>query len=460
MLDEPHPELRQRAVVLALGAVRAARSPGSRARRAALLAEPFRSSASHARRRCSSMPEPPAARRRTHGRTPRRSCADASRSRSAGRASRLIPMAVDLLRPRHPRARLHSGRGARRLRARGDRARRRGRLSYGPASGIRRCGSGSRSGTASTRRACCHERVAPGLRLPRAAPARGGPRRVLVEAPTYDRPLKILARARRRGRPRCRWTRTGSTSTRSSARSTTGDEPAFLYTIPTFQNPSGRTLPGASAAQRLAELARERDLLVLEDDPYGLVRFEGEPPPTPLRPRRRRARHLLVVVLEDGRARPPRRLLRAAGRRSRRRSRRSPSRPTSRRRSSPRRRCSSSSGAASSSPTCERVCGLLARAAGRDARGARARVRRPARRGAHPEGGYFLWLDLPDGTDAAALLERADRGGRAVREGLRLLPGGSRRRLVGAARVQLRLARGDRRGHHAPRVAPAGGRRA
>jgi DNA-binding transcriptional MocR family regulator len=48
---------------------------------------------------------------------------------------------------------------------------------------------------------------------------------------------------------------------------------------PTFQNPSGRTL-SPERRRRLAELARERDLLVLEDDPYGLVRFEGEPPPT------------------------------------------------------------------------------------------------------------------------------------------------------------------------------------
>jgi 2-aminoadipate transaminase len=49
--------------------------------------------------------------------------------------------------------------------------------------------------------------------------------------------------------------------------------------IPTFQNPSGRTL-GAEGRRRLVELAAEHDLLVLEDDPYGLVRFEGIAPPT------------------------------------------------------------------------------------------------------------------------------------------------------------------------------------
>src|SRR5207344_883460 len=54
---------------------------------------------------------------------------------------------------------------------------------------------------------------------------------------------------------------------------------AFLYTIPTFQNPSGRTL-SVERRQRLAELAAERNLLVLEDDPYGLVRYDGEPLPS------------------------------------------------------------------------------------------------------------------------------------------------------------------------------------
>ncbi len=103
------------------------------------------------------------------------------------------------------------------------------------------------------------------------------PGRVLVEAPSYDRPLKILARegaeivalemddegldpealeAELRGRD---------------------DPPSFLYTIPTFQNPSGRTL-SAERRARLIEIVREHGLAVLEDDPYGLVRFEGTSP--------------------------------------------------------------------------------------------------------------------------------------------------------------------------------------
>ena len=105
-----------------------------------------------------------------------------------------------------------------------------------------------------------------------------GPRRVLVEAPTYDRPLKILAGlgAEVVAVPQ---DEQGLDLDALEQALDAGEKPAFLYTIPTFQNPSGRTLP-PERRRRLAELARDRELLVLEDDPYGLVRFEGEPPPT------------------------------------------------------------------------------------------------------------------------------------------------------------------------------------
>ena len=55
-----------------------------------------------------------------------------------------------------------------------------------------------------------------------------------------------------------------------------GRRPKFIYTVPTFQNPAGVTL-SAPRRQRLVEIARERELLVLEDNPYGLLRYEGEP---------------------------------------------------------------------------------------------------------------------------------------------------------------------------------------
>ena len=58
-----------------------------------------------------------------------------------------------------------------------------------------------------------------------------------------------------------------------------GRRPKFIYTIPNFQNPGGVTM-SLPRRQRLVQVARERELLVLEDNPYGLLRYEGEPLPT------------------------------------------------------------------------------------------------------------------------------------------------------------------------------------
>jgi DNA-binding transcriptional MocR family regulator len=103
-------------------------------------------------------------------------------------------------------------------------------------------------------------------------------KRVLVERPTYDRPLKIL---RELGAEvvglNC--DNEGLDPDALEVALAQGERPAFLYLIPTFQNPSGRTL-SVERRKRIVELAREHDLLVLEDDPYGLVRFDGEPLPS------------------------------------------------------------------------------------------------------------------------------------------------------------------------------------
>jgi 2-aminoadipate transaminase len=58
-----------------------------------------------------------------------------------------------------------------------------------------------------------------------------------------------------------------------------GRRPKFIYTIPNFQNPGGVTM-SLPRRRRLIEVARERELLILEDNPYGLLRYEGEPLPT------------------------------------------------------------------------------------------------------------------------------------------------------------------------------------
>ena len=53
----------------------------------------------------------------------------------------------------------------------------------------------------------------------------------------------------------------------------------LIYTIPTFQNPTGTTMSLAKR-KRLLELAKEYDVLVIEDNPYGDLRFSGEEVPT------------------------------------------------------------------------------------------------------------------------------------------------------------------------------------
>ena len=89
---------------------------------------------------------------------------------------------------------------------------------------------------------------------------------VIVEAPTYDRPLKILAELE------------AEVICVPLDEEPAVDGGAFLYTIPTFQNPTGHTL-STDRRKWLAKRAKD-GLLVLEDDPYGLVRFEGKSPPT------------------------------------------------------------------------------------------------------------------------------------------------------------------------------------
>jgi 2-aminoadipate transaminase len=58
-----------------------------------------------------------------------------------------------------------------------------------------------------------------------------------------------------------------------------GRRPKFIYTVPTFQNPAGTTM-SLPRRRRLVEVARERELLILEDNPYGLLRYEGDALPT------------------------------------------------------------------------------------------------------------------------------------------------------------------------------------
>ncbi|MFL5893456.1 MAG: PLP-dependent aminotransferase family protein [Solirubrobacterales bacterium] len=57
-----------------------------------------------------------------------------------------------------------------------------------------------------------------------------------------------------------------------------GRKPKFIYSVPSFQNPAGVTL-SLERRRHLVELARSREILVVEDNPYGLLRYEGDPQP-------------------------------------------------------------------------------------------------------------------------------------------------------------------------------------
>jgi 2-aminoadipate transaminase len=58
-----------------------------------------------------------------------------------------------------------------------------------------------------------------------------------------------------------------------------GRRPKFIYTVPNFHNPAGVTM-SLERRRELVRIAGERELLILEDNPYGLLRYEGDPLPT------------------------------------------------------------------------------------------------------------------------------------------------------------------------------------
>jgi 2-aminoadipate transaminase len=107
--------------------------------------------------------------------------------------------------------------------------------------------------------------------------ARASTARVLVEAPSYDRSILILQRA---GAEVVGIPVDGDGIDTDALSAELEREPvAFLYVIPNFQNPSGATM-SLERRRRVLELAEQHELVVVEDDPYGLLRWAGEAPPT------------------------------------------------------------------------------------------------------------------------------------------------------------------------------------
>src|SRR5919201_278801 len=227
-------------------------------------------------------------------------------------------------------------------------------------------------------------------------------KRVLVEAPTYDRPLRILARlgAEVVALP---MDEEGLDPDGLEAALRDGPAPAFLYTIPTFQNPSGRTLPlerrrrvlDAAAPPTLHELAGGEGIVHSSSFSKTIapgVRVGWFVLPRPL------AAELEAMAVSTY-ITPPF-LTEATVFEFLRRG--------------------------SFEPNLKRVRGLLR--ARRDAMlAALERHFGPgASRGwSRPGGGYFVWLDLADDVAAADLLARAEAAGVTFVKGADFFPGGA-----------------------------------
>jgi DNA-binding transcriptional MocR family regulator len=250
------------------------------------------------------------------------------------------------------------------------------------------------------------------------------PGQVLVERPTYDRPRRILA-AEGREVGEIDLDADGLVVEELEREWADGDQ--LLYTIPAFQNPTGVTL-SEERRRRLASFAAKRSLRVLEDDPYGLVRFEGEPLSTLLE--LEGGEHVLYSSSFSKTVAPGLRvgyLIAPAGLAAE---------------LEPLVASTYITPALLSQATVheffrrglfetnlERVCALL-----RERRDAMLEALERELSGLavwnRPEGGYFLWLDLPEEADAGELLARA------TGEGVTFVPGAD----FGGPANSLRLA--------------------
>jgi DNA-binding transcriptional MocR family regulator len=227
--------------------------------------------------------------------------------------------------------------------------------------------------------------------------------RVGVESPTYDRALRALQAA--------------------GAELVLDDGPAELrYVLPTFHNPTGQTLSAGERVE-LVERAIEQRCLIVEDDPYGLLRFEGETPPSLHRLLHERGAGDLAVHCSSFSKSvapglrvgylvlPPALAARVEARALA----TYVSPPLL-----PQAQLHAFLAAGLLEPHLARASAQLRER--RDALVEALREHLPAARFAAPEGGYFLWAELP--VPAAELLERARRAGVVFEPGAVFSPTG------------------------------------
>jgi 2-aminoadipate transaminase len=230
---------------------------------------------------------------------------------------------------------------------------------------------------------------------------------VIVEAPTYDRTLLSLTKLGAEVFPiplQADGLDVGALEVALEA----GARPKLAHVIPNFQNPAGCTL-SLDKRRRLVELAREYGFTIFEDDPYVELRFEGEQQPRMLE--LDEGGEAVVYAssfsktvcpgIRVGYLVGPKDLIAA----SRKRATETYISPNMVAQSIVAEFCDS--GAIDRS--IETVKGALRER--RDATCAALTRHLPDARFVTPQGGYFLWVDLPEGSDVAALARSAAERG-------------------------------------------------
>ena len=101
--------------------------------------------------------------------------------------------------------------------------------------------------------------------------------RAAIEVPCYDRMVTLL---KRNGAEISTISRLSGRVDLDAIRDLADGDgtPGFLYTMPSFHNPSGLSMT-VEEREALADLAVELELVLVEDDPYGQLRIDGEPAP-------------------------------------------------------------------------------------------------------------------------------------------------------------------------------------
>ena len=227
--------------------------------------------------------------------------------------------------------------------------------------------------------------------------------RVLVEEPSYLAALQCFALAGAEAIPvPCD---DGGLDPEALEALIAEHRPTLLYTVPTFHNPTGRTL-SLERRVALAEVAERTGIWIVEDDPYGELRYSGETLPAVASLAPAQGRTLAISTLSKiaapglriGWVRAPRMLLRSM---------------TIAKQAADLHSSTVDQAAAARWLATADLAGHIARlraeyGARRDALLAGlAAALPPGSSHNHPDGGMFVWARLPDGWDAGALLQRA-----------------------------------------------------